>query len=108
MLFIGMFVFQCHSNKVVYDLPDTISKDAKRNFTAYLDEGQALYKINCSNCHGIIGNGIDSIPNFTKLEIETYKAKLALKNENTHGAAEKLSYQQIESILHFLTFRKLK
>lgn len=104
MLFIGMFVFQCHSNKVVYDLPDTISKDAKRNFTAYLDEGQALYKINCSNCHGIIGNGIDSIPNFTKLEIETYKAKLALKMKIHMVLQKNLAINKLNPFCIFLLF----
>ena len=107
LLYLIALLAACHS-KTQYDLSEDLSKDTRKNFIAYLEQGKELYKINCSKCHGIIGKGMEHIPNFTQKQIETYKAKIAMKNEQSHGFTEKLSYQQIESILHFLSYRKLK
>lgn len=108
LFYIIILLGACQTSRTSYNLSEELSKDTKKNFIKYLDEGKALYKENCSKCHGIIGKGIDTIPNFTQKQIETYKAKLAMKNENSHGFTQTLSYQQVESILHFLSYRKIK
>lgn len=98
--------FQCSKPKEQYYIPDTISKENKRNLIAYFEQGKVLYKNNCSMCHGIYGKGKDSIPNFSQAQLDTYKAKLAMKDGQTHTFADSLSYDQIEQIIKFLSYRK--
>jgi len=98
--------FQCSKPKEQYYIPDTISKENKRNLIAYFEQGKVLYKTNCSPCHGIYGQGKDSIPNFSQAQLDTYKAKLAMKDGQTHTFADSLSYDQIEQIIKFLSYRK--
>lgn len=102
-----LFAFlQCSKPKEQYFIPDTISKENKRNLIAYFEQGKVLYINNCSSCHGIYHKGKDSIPNFSQAQLDTYRAKLAMKDGQTHTFADSLSYDQIEQILKFLSYRK--
>lgn len=99
--------FSCKP-RITYPLPKNISKESKKNLTAYWKHGRDLYKENCSGCHGIFGKSKDSIPDFSQQQLDTYKAKLSITDEDNHGIAQKLSYEDIEAILHFLSFKKIR
>lgn len=99
--------FSCKP-RITYPLPKNISKESKKNLTAYWKHGRDLYKENCSGCHGIFGKSKDSIPDFSQQQLDTYKAKLSITDADNHGIAQKLSYEDIEAILHFLSFKKIK
>ena len=99
--------FSCKP-RITYPLPKNISKESKKNLTAYWKHGRDLYKENCSGCHGIFGKSKESIPDFSQQQLDTYKAKLSITDEDNHGIAQKLSYEDIEAILHFLSFKKIK
>jgi len=96
----------CSKPKEQYYIPDKISKENKRNLIAYFDQGKMLFKNNCASCHGIYGQGKDSIPNFSQSQLDTYKAKLAMKDGQTNSFADSLSYDQIEQFLKLLGIRK--
>ncbi len=77
----------------------------KENLTKRLMEGQKLFKAYCSGCHGIFTKGKDSIPNFSKTEIESYEAKLLYDDEANHGILKKITERDLDNILEFLKFR---
>ena len=98
---------QCSSQKKVeYNIPPTASKEYKTLLTERLDKGKALYKIYCSDCHGIFSKGKDSIPNFSKDQIDNYNALFVKQDPKSHAVARKLSQDQIDYILTFLRLRK--
>lgn len=98
----------CHKNKVSYPLPENISRQNKKLMTEYFNRGRDLYKINCAKCHGIYSKGNDQSPDFTQFQLDTYKSKANMQGTETHLFAEKISYNDLEAILHFLTYKKVK
>jgi mono/diheme cytochrome c family protein len=84
-----------------------MSAETRSIYMERLDKGKMLYKVNCSKCHGIFTKGKDSIPNFTKDQVDNYRsAVLMAKNKTDHAAAAKMSPQQLEYVILFLTLRK--
>ena len=72
-----------------------------------LEKGKILYRQNCSACHGIFTKGKDSIPNFTKDQISNYRAAVMMANDKkNHMAAVKMSPQQLDYVILFLSLRK--
>ena len=90
----------------MYIVPDTIIGESRIAMVKLLEEGQILYKINCSPCHGIFTKGKDSIPNFSKTQIEAYKASVLLDDPKNHAVAQKIRPEDLEKIFEFLTYRK--
>ncbi len=107
LIFVGIMFLSCKP-RITYPLPKNISKESKKNLTAYWKHGRDLYKENCSGCHGIFGKSKDSIPDFSQQQLDTYKAKLSITDADNHGIAQKLSYEDIEAILHFLSYKKIR
>ena len=66
------------------------------------DKGKILFRNNCSGCHGIFAAGKDSVPNFSKEQIDNYNANFVKGDQRNHAIARKLSQQQIDYILTFL------
>ncbi len=66
------------------------------------DKGKILFRANCSGCHGIFAAGKDSVPNFSKEQIDNYNANFVKGDQRNHAVARKLSQQQIDYILTFL------
>ena len=84
-----------------------MSAETRSIYMDRLEKGKILYKINCSSCHGIFTNGKDSIPNFTKDQVSNYRsAVLMAKDKKNHTVAAKMSPQQLDYIILFLTLRK--
>ncbi len=108
LVLFSLTAFSCGQQSEQYYISDDLSKEQKKNLIAYFEQGKVLYINNCTTCHGIYQVGKENIPNFTTVQIETYRAKLALKDGQTHSFADSLSYDQIEQILRFLSFRKGK
>lgn len=103
-------LFRCVSQKKIqYDIPSHVTKENKEIFIEKCEKGKALYKIHCAGCHGIFGKGQDSIPNFTKTQIDNYHttALIGLDPKN-HAVAKKMSSQQVEYIITFLMLRKVE
>jgi cytochrome c553 len=102
-----VFIFQCAPKKIEYNLPEPMSAETRSIYMERLEKGKTLYKLNCSACHGIFSKGKDSIPNFTKDQINNYRsAVLMAKDKKNHAVAANMSPQQLDYIIMFLSFRK--
>jgi hypothetical protein len=114
LVFIGAFIvsvycIQCASkNKVEYDIPAHYTAQARANAIDWFEKGKILYKIDCAGCHGIYKKGKDSIPNFTKTQIDNYNAMYIKGDPKNHSVATKLSPEQLYYILTFLRLRKIE
>lgn len=102
-----LILINCTSPKqTAYFVPEEYTGETRKNMIAMLEHGQKLYKINCSGCHGIFTKGKDSIPNFSKTQIENYKSSVLLDDPENHAVAKKIRPYDLDMILQFLSFRK--
>lgn len=101
-------VLACAKKGSEYFLPADMHPNTRNSFIVYLDKGKNLYREFCSECHGIHSAGKDSIPNFSNAQLDMYQAKLSMQSSPSHGMVETLTYEEVESILNFLRFRKKK
>jgi mono/diheme cytochrome c family protein len=93
--------------KVEYVLPHYMTEQQKSELKVKLDRGLALYKPNCSGCHGIFKKGKDGIPNFTARQIDSYKARHELHDSSNHAFAMKMPPEDLDAVLYFLLARKM-
>lgn len=109
-LFTGVLFFQCsNQKKVEYDIPDHVTKLNKELLIQKAEKGKVLYKLHCSGCHGIFTKGKDSIPNFTKIQIDNYhSAALIGIDAKNHAVARRMSADQVDQVITFLRIRKVK
>ncbi len=104
------FVFhQCVTQKAtVYEIPDHVTPANREAFIEKCEKGKVLYKIHCAGCHGIYTKGKDSIPNFTKIQIDSYHAAALIGiDPRNHAVAKKMSGEQIDQVITFLRLRKI-
>jgi mono/diheme cytochrome c family protein len=103
-----IFLCSCKSEypKIDYNYPTDISAKSKKLLQVELNHGMRLYKINCAACHGIIGNGKDSISNFSKKQFDTYTAKILADINIIHRPARKLQAEDLAAIFKFLQYYK--
>ena len=92
-----------------YDIPSHVTKINRELLIEKAEKGRVLYKLHCSGCHGIFTKGKDSIPNFTKTQIDNYHttALIGIDAKN-HAVAQKMSSQQIDEVITFLRIRRVK
>jgi len=100
------FIVQCSTRKIEYNLAPGIPEQNKQHVLNLLDKGAALYKRNCSKCHGIFSKGNDTIPNFTNQQMESYKARFNLSHPKSHEFTEKMLSEDLDAIFYFLNNRK--
>lgn len=107
LFFIACLIFiQCTgSKKAAYTIPEQYTGQTRVNMDKMLMDGQKLFKIHCSGCHGIFTKGKDSIPNFTQTQIELYKSTALLDDPKNHAVAQKVRMEDLDRILDFLSFR---
>ncbi len=106
---ISLAVIQCATKKQTeYDIPSHYTEQARENAIDWFEKGKILYKINCAGCHGIYNKGKDSIPNFTKTQIDNYNAMYIKGDPKNHSVASKLSPEQLYYILTFLRLRRVE
>jgi hypothetical protein len=94
--------------KVEYDIPAHYTPQARENAIDWFEKGKVLYKIDCASCHGIYKKGKDSVPNFTKTQIDNYNAMYIKGDPKNHSVASNLSPEQLYYILTFLRLRKIE
>ena len=98
----------CNSQKkqIAYSIPDEYTGKTRETMIGMLDQGQKLFRIHCSKCHGIFTKGKDSIPNFSKTQIENYKMSVVMDDPKNHAVAKRIRPYDLDLILQFLSFRK--
>lgn len=101
---------QCFTQKkVAYDIPDHVTPENRELLLAKAEKGRILYKLYCSDCHGIFTKGKDSIPNFTQTQIDNYHATALIGiDAKNHAVAQKMSSEQVDQVITFLRIRKVK
>jgi len=102
-----LFLCCATKKKVEYDIPSHYGAQARANAIDWFGKGEILYKINCASCHGIYEKGKESVPNFTKTQIDNYNAMYIKGDPKNHSVAAKLSQEQMYYILTFLRLRKV-
>jgi mono/diheme cytochrome c family protein len=104
-----LILVQCATKKKIeYDIPRDYGKQARANAIDWFEKGEILYKVNCASCHGIYKKGKESVPNFTKTQIDNYNAMYIKGDPKNHSVAQKLSQDQMYYILTFLRLRKIE
>jgi hypothetical protein len=106
-LFCSVLICCKTKKKVEYDIPSHYGKQARANAIDWFQKGEILYKVNCAKCHGIYKKGKESVPNFTKTQIDNYNAMYIRGDPKNHSVAAKLSQDQMYYILTFLRLRKM-
>ena len=92
-------------DKTTYFIADNVSEANRAALIEKADKGKVLFKIHCAECHGIFAKGKDSIPNFTKDQIDSYRSRTI--TFHNHPSLRKLSADQFDAILTFLEYRKV-
>lgn len=110
LFFFSMLSHQCVTQKKTsYDIPDHVTQENRDKFIEKCEKGKILYKIHCSSCHGIFTKGKDSIPNFTKTQIDSYNAAALIGiDQRNHAVAKKMSSEQIDQVITFLRLRSIE
>lgn len=93
--------------RVEYRLPPGIPEQNREHVYALLERGAALYKANCSKCHGIFSRGKETIPNFTHQQVESYKARFDMSHPENHAFAQKMAREELDAVFYFLNNRKI-
>lgn len=108
----SLIFHQCVTQKATasaYDIPDHVTAANRQAFLDKCEKGKILYKIHCAGCHGIFTKGKDSIPNFTKIQIDSYHAAALIGiDPRNHAVAKKMSAEQIDQVITFLRLRKIE
>lgn len=98
---------RCKAPKETYYIvPEQYTGETRENMIRMLEQGQKLYRIHCSGCHGIFGKGKDSIPNFSKKQVENYQSAVLRQDPANHAVAQKIRPYDLDMIVLFLSFRK--
>lgn len=100
---------QCtNQKKVKYDIPSHVTENNKVLLLEKAEKGRILYTLHCSGCHGIFTKGKDSIPNFTRIQIDNYHAAALIGiDARNHAVAKKMSSEQVDQVMTFLRLRKI-
>ncbi len=108
MIFMVLFLQCITRDKTKYNFPKTLSEEQRKDFEDKCKKGRGLYKIHCSECHGIFTSGKDKIPNFTDTQIDNYGARFMRRDPTNHAVAQKMSPEQLADVLNFLRYRQIK
>jgi len=112
-IMIGFFIIGCivacstQQKVVMQDLPEGLTDAQKKIVLDNRELGIKMYKQNCAKCHGIFGKGKDSIPNFSKEQMDGYQKDFMLGDPKNHAVAAKLTEVELDAILRFIESIKL-
>jgi mono/diheme cytochrome c family protein len=103
-----LLLHQCTSEKkTVYVIPDHVTPRNRQLLTEKAEKGRVLYKLHCSECHGIFTKGKDGVPNFTQTQVDNYHAAALMGiDPRNHAVAKKMSAEQVDQVITFLSLRK--
>jgi mono/diheme cytochrome c family protein len=109
-LFLLLLLFAgCTSGKKTeYNIPSHYTPKARQAAIEEFEKGKELFKVHCASCHGIYKKGKETVPNFTKIQIDNYNAMFIKGDPKNHSVASKLSQQQLNYILDFLRLRRVE
>jgi hypothetical protein len=109
LLLISRLPTGCASEKKTeYNIPPDYTPKARQAAIEKFEKGKVLFKINCASCHGIYEKGKETVPNFTKIQIDNYNAMFIKGDPKNHSVAAKLSQEQLNYILNFLRLRRVE
>lgn len=91
--------------KTEYAFPVDVPKTQYASLTERFKKGKILYKVHCTECHGIYTKGHFEVPNFTEYQIDFYSRE-ALMNPLEHAVMRKISNEQLNMIILFLRYRR--
>ena len=104
----AVLLSQCKTQKeTAYIVPPQYTGETRQNLINMLEHGQKLYKIHCTRCHGIFKKSKDSIPDFSKTQIENYELAALREDQTNHAMMEKIRPYDLDMIMQFLTFRRV-
>jgi len=107
ILLICVLFFRCSRHKVICNIPADYPEARRQQIIELFDKGKELYKINCSQCHGIFTKGKDKVPNFTNVQMDNYSASFLRRDPKNHAVVAQMSQQQMNEVLTFLRFKKI-
>lgn len=106
-IFLLFFFIGCAAHKVEYAFPEDAKKmQGYDELVSHLEAGKKLYKAHCTSCHGVFTKGKKDIPNFSRVQLDNYNSNFLKKDPKNHAVAAKLSKDQMNDIIIFLTFIK--
>jgi len=89
--------------KLMLPVPPSFSAADSARLIANWTMGIKAYKANCARCHGIFGNGKDSIPNFSKEQMDDYKTTFLAGDKRNHAAMSKMTEEELNNVFLFIT-----
>lgn len=84
-------------------VPASFSPSDSARLIANWTIGIKFYKANCAECHGIFGKGKDSIPNFSKEEMDDYKSGLLPQDKLNHAVMANMTMDELNTVFLFIT-----
>jgi mono/diheme cytochrome c family protein len=112
-IMIGFFIIGCivacstQQKVVMQDLPDGLTVEQKKIVLDNRELGIKLFKQHCASCHGVFNKGKDSIPNFSKEQMDGYQKDFMMGDPKNHAVASKLTDTELDAILRFIESIKL-
>ncbi len=102
-------LLQCATgNRISYNIPENYPETRRVQLKEMCDKGRELYKLHCSQCHGIFTKGKDQVPNFTNTQIDNYSVKFLRRDPQNHAVAMHMNPEQLNQVLTFLTYKRAK
>ena len=92
---------------VMQDLPEGLTAEQKKIVLDNRELGIKLFKQHCASCHGVFNKGKDSIPNFSREQMDGYQKDFLMGDPKNHAVAAKLTDVELDAILRFLESIKL-
>jgi mono/diheme cytochrome c family protein len=89
--------------KYLPPVPASFSAKDSTRLIANWTMGIKSYKANCAKCHGIFGKGKDSIPNFSKVQMDDYKASFLAADKLNHAVIAKMTEEELNAVFIFVT-----
>ncbi len=98
-----LMLMRCVAQREVETVPLIDSTGLTREqLIAHIEKGQLLFKKKCASCHGIFTKGKDSIPNFSKVELASYKIRFIQGDPLNHAVSQKMTDDEFEDVIYFL------
>jgi hypothetical protein len=91
--------------KVTYNIPPTLPGPQRSRLITELDKGKELYKMNCSQCHGIFTSGVDKVPNFTNQQFDNYSMRFLRHDAKNHAVINQMNMVQLNEVITFLKYK---
>lgn len=102
-------ILACSTTKeveYVMQQPQAMTDADKANFIATFNNGKALYKVYCSECHNTKVKGKVIVPDFTPKQLNAYKLAWVNTEHKSNLSPETLKQDDLESIVFYLMNKK--